>query len=60
VLLLVDTKRIDLSFIYPPRNRESILGRKQGSVAKISDKRKIQKINEHRVVKTITYIALSL
>jgi hypothetical protein len=32
---------MDLSLTYPPRNRESVLGRKQGSVAKALDKRKI-------------------
>jgi hypothetical protein len=51
---------MDLSLIYPPRNKESILGRKQELVAKVSDKRKIQKITEHKVVKTIARVTLSL
>jgi hypothetical protein len=60
VLFLVDTKRIDLSLIQPPRNKESVFGRKQGSVAKVLDKRKLQKITEYRVIKIIAYAALSL
>jgi hypothetical protein len=59
-LFLADTKKMDLSLIYPPRNRESVLGRKQGSVAKVSDKRKIQKITEHKVIEIITHIMLNL
>jgi hypothetical protein len=51
---------MDLSLIYPPRNKESILGRKQGLIAKVLDKRKIQKITKHRIVKIITRVALSL
>jgi hypothetical protein len=51
---------MDLSLIYPPRNRESILGRKQKSVAKVSDKRKIQKITKHKVIKIITRVTLNL
>jgi hypothetical protein len=43
VLFLANTKRIDLSLTHPPRNKESVLGRKQGSVAKVLDKRKIYK-----------------
>jgi hypothetical protein len=48
------------SYTPPPRNRESVLGRKQGSIAKALDKRKIHKITEHRVIKTIMRVALSL
>jgi hypothetical protein len=51
---------MDLSLIYPPRNRESVFGQKQGLVAKISDKRKIQKITKHKVIKTIARAALNL
>jgi hypothetical protein len=51
---------MDLSFIYPPRNRESVLGRKQGLVAKVSNKRKIQKINKHKVIETIARATLNL
>jgi hypothetical protein len=51
---------MDLSLISPPRNKESVLGQKQGSVAKASDKRKIQKITKHKVIETITRVTLSL
>jgi hypothetical protein len=51
---------MDLSLIYPPRNKESVLGQKQGLVAKVLDKRKIQKINEHGVIEIVTRAALNL
>jgi hypothetical protein len=51
---------MDLNLIYPPRNKESVFGQKQELVAKVSDKRKIQKITEYKVIKTITRVALSL
>jgi hypothetical protein len=51
---------MDLSLTYPPRNKESVFGRKQGSVAKASDKRKIQKINKHKVIETIARAMLNL
>jgi hypothetical protein len=59
-LFLADTKKMDLSLIYPPRNKESVLGQKQGLVAKVLDKRKIQKINEHGVIEIVTRAALNL
>jgi hypothetical protein len=43
-LLLANTKRVDLSLIYPPRNKESVLRRKQGLVAKALDKKKYKKL----------------
>jgi hypothetical protein len=49
-----------LLYIFHTRNRKSILGRKQGLVAKISDKRKIQKITKYRVIEIIARAALSL
>jgi hypothetical protein len=51
---------MDLSLIYPPRNKKSVLRQKQGLVAKVSNKRKIQKITEHKVIETIARVALSL
>jgi hypothetical protein len=51
---------MDLSLTYPPRNKESVFGRKQGLVVKASDKRKIQKITEYRVIKTVARVTLSL
>jgi hypothetical protein len=51
---------MDLSLIYPPRNRKSVLGRKQGLVAKVLDKKKYKKITKHRVIEIVIYTALSL
>jgi hypothetical protein len=59
-LLPADIKKMDLSLIYPPRNRESVFGRKQESVAKVSDKRKIQKITEYKVIEIVAHVTLSL
>jgi hypothetical protein len=60
VLFLANIKKMDLSFTYSPRNKKFVFGRKQKLVAKVLDKRKIQKITEHRVVEIVTHIALNL